>query len=77
MYNFHKVRENNAESYFHHLSFDRHDEQRLAEIKRKPEKKKRRAGESEEAMQSEQEDKRVGKAVPLRKHKEEMKITSF
>lgn len=77
MYNFHKVRENNAESYFHHLSFDRNDEQRLAEIKRKPEKKKRRAEESEEEMQSEQEENRGGKTVAVRKQKEEMKITSF
>ena len=30
MYNFHKIRENNAESYFHHQSFDRHDPQKLS-----------------------------------------------
>lgn len=36
MYNFHKIRENNAESYFHHQSFDRYNEQKMADIKRKP-----------------------------------------
>lgn len=36
MYNFHKVRENNSESYFHHQCFDRADEEKLSEIKRKP-----------------------------------------
>jgi hypothetical protein len=36
MYNFHKIRENNVESYFHHQSFDRNDEKKLADIRRKP-----------------------------------------
>jgi hypothetical protein len=42
MYNFHKIRENNSESYFHHEFFDRENINAMAEIKRKPEKKKRK-----------------------------------
>jgi len=47
MYNFHKIRENNTESYFHHECFDRSNENKLSEIKRKPEKKKRKNDESD------------------------------
>lgn len=43
MYNFHKIRENSQESYFHHEHFNANDRDALAEIKRKPEKKKRKA----------------------------------
>lgn len=50
MYNFHKIRENHSESYFHHECFDRQNEQKLAEIKRKPEKKKRKNEESDEEV---------------------------
>ena len=39
MYNFHKIRENNSESYFHHQCFDRLNEEKLVDIKRKPETK--------------------------------------
>lgn len=52
MYNFHKIRENNAESYFHHHSFDRSNEQKLADIHRKPEKKKRKNEDSEDDGQN-------------------------
>ena len=52
MYNFHKIRENNSESYFHHENFDRYNEQNLVDIKRKPEKKKRKNEETDEEMQS-------------------------
>ena len=48
MYSFHKVRENNAESYFHHDCFDQHRPHRLADIRRKPERKKKRAEEESE-----------------------------
>jgi hypothetical protein len=48
MYNFHKIRENNAESYFHHHSFDRDSQNKLADIRRKPEKKKRKSDSEEE-----------------------------
>ena len=36
MYNFHKIRENSQESYFHHEYFTANDRDALAEIKRKP-----------------------------------------
>lgn len=36
MYNFHKIRENSAESYFHHECFDRNNRSALADIQRKP-----------------------------------------
>jgi hypothetical protein len=52
MYNFHKIRENNAESYFHHHSFDRDNQCKLADIRRKPEKKKKKNEDSEEEAQS-------------------------
>jgi hypothetical protein len=52
MYNFHKIRENNTESYFHHHSFDRSSVLKLADIRRKPEKKKRKSEDSEEEGQS-------------------------
>jgi len=42
MYNFHKIRENSQESYFHHENFNANDKDALAEIKRKPEKKKKK-----------------------------------
>ena len=48
MYNFHKIRENSQESYFHHEYFTASDPDALAEIKRKPEKKKKKSNESEE-----------------------------
>lgn len=42
MYNFHKIRENSQESYFHHECFNSNDRDALADIKRKPEKKKKK-----------------------------------
>ena len=49
MYNFHKIREGQSESYFYHELFDRNNRYTLrlfrhfiSEIKRKPEKKKRK-----------------------------------
>jgi hypothetical protein len=42
MYNFHKIRENSSESYFHHECFDRNNRSALADIHRKPEKKKKK-----------------------------------
>jgi hypothetical protein len=48
MYNFHKIRENSQESYFHHECFNATDRDALAEIKRKPEKKKKKGNDSEE-----------------------------
>jgi hypothetical protein len=56
MYNFHKIRENNSESYFHHHSFDRTNQLKLADIRRKPEKKKRKNEDSEEEGQSENDE---------------------
>jgi len=48
MYNFHKIRENSQESYFHHECFNSSDRDALADIKRKPEKKKKKGAESDE-----------------------------
>jgi hypothetical protein len=48
MYNFHKIRENSQESYFHHQHFDANNQEALAEIKRKPEKKKKKNTDSED-----------------------------
>ncbi len=48
MYNFHKIRENSQESYFHHEYFNRSDRDALAEIKRKPEKKKKKNNDSDD-----------------------------
>lgn len=42
MYNFHKLREANFESHFHHDHFRKDDRSAMSEIKRKPEKKKHR-----------------------------------
>jgi hypothetical protein len=54
MYNFHKIREGQSESYFYHELFDRNNmyclnllRHFISEIKRKPEKKKRK-GEDQE-----------------------------
>ena len=47
MYNFHKIRENSQESYFHHECFNATDRDALADIKRKPEKKKKKGADSE------------------------------
>lgn len=47
MYNFHKIRENSQESYFHHECFTSNDRDALALIKRKPEKKKKKNNESD------------------------------
>ena len=55
MYNFHKIRENNSESYFHHQCFDRLNEEKLVDIKRKPEKKKRKNEDSDSEMSDHEE----------------------
>lgn len=74
MYNFHKIRENNSESYFHHQNFDRFNEQKLADIKRKPEKKKRKNEESDDEGQSEQEENSVRAQPTPKRVKEEAKV---
>lgn len=70
MYNFHKVRESNSESYFHHECFDRANEDKLADIKRKPEKKKRKNEESDEEMHSEIDEKEIMKPEAPKNFKE-------
>jgi hypothetical protein len=71
MYNFHKIRESNGESYFHHESFDRFNEHKLSEIKRKPEKKKRKNDESDSEAFSDHEEKENVKPSLTKKVKEE------
>lgn len=48
MYNFHKIRENSQESYFHHEHFNANDKDALAEIKEKTRKKKKKNHDSED-----------------------------
>lgn len=74
MYNFHKIRENNSESYFHHQNFDRYNVQNLVDIKRKPEKKKRKNEETDEEIQSDHEEKEYSRPAPQKKVKEELKV---
>jgi hypothetical protein len=69
MYNFHKIRETNSESYFHHECFDKDNKSAMSEIKRKPEKKKRKN------MEDDEEDVPCGNSedsIPL-KHKKSMR----
>lgn len=40
MYDFHKIRKGSIENYFHHDKFIKGDLNSIAQIKRKPEKKK-------------------------------------
>lgn len=61
MYNFHKIRESNSESYFHHQCFDRFNEHKLGEIKRKPEKKKRKNDDSDEEGGSDEESQKISR----------------
>ena len=70
MYNFHKIRENNSESYFHHQCFDRLNEEKLVDIKRKPEKKKRKNEDSDSEM-SDHEERSHSRPVLGKKTKEE------
>lgn len=70
MYNFHKIRENNTESYFHHQCFDRFNEEKLVDIKRKPEKKKRKNEDSDEEI-SDHEERSLSRPTLTKKIKEE------
>lgn len=64
MYNFHKIRENSQESYFHHEHFNANDRDALAEIKRKPEKKKKKSNESEdEHSENDSKHKKIAKPI--------------